>query len=87
MTPGVSSPIYRLRRRKRHSFAVKYLIAGGDVMSLKRMLGHTSLAVTQVYLHLADSHIATQHAKFSPVDKLGLGNSRRNGRGRANAAK
>ena len=83
---GVRADIPRLHPHLlRHSFAVKYLIAGGDVMSLKRMLGHTSLTVTQVYLHLADSHIATQHAKFSPVDRMGLGNIKKNGRTAAKA--
>jgi integrase/recombinase XerD len=45
---------------------------GGDVMSLKRILGHATLDVTQVYMHLAESHVQGQHAKFSPVEKLGL---------------
>jgi site-specific recombinase XerD len=56
----------------RHTFAVKYLMNGGDVMSLKRILGHVTLDVTQVYMHLAESHVQGQHAKFSPVEKLGL---------------
>lgn len=54
----------------RHSFAVRYLMAGGDLMTLKLILGHTTLAVTQMYLHLAQSHIQVQYSKFSPVDRL-----------------
>jgi site-specific recombinase XerD len=56
----------------RHSFAVKYLMKGGDVMTLRRILGHTTLDVTQIYMHLADTDIKTQHNKFSPVDGLDL---------------
>ena len=61
----------------RHTFAVKYLINGGDVMTLKNILGHTTLAVTQVYMHLADVHVQIQHAKFSPADRLVINNGRR----------
>jgi site-specific recombinase XerD len=54
----------------RHTFAVKYLMNGGDVMTLKLILGHTSLDVTQVYMHLAESHVKIQHERFSPVSRL-----------------
>lgn len=56
----------------RHSFAVKYLTLGGDLMSLKMILGHTDIQTTQVYLHLADSHIKAKHDRFSPVASLKL---------------
>lgn len=37
----------------RHSFATFYLMNGGDVFTLKDLLGHTSLATTSIYIHLA----------------------------------
>ena len=61
----------------RHTFAVKYLMNGGDLMTLRLILGHTSLEVTQMYMHLAESHVKVQHHKFSPVDRLGLGRRKR----------
>lgn len=61
----------------RHTFAVQYLMNGGDVMSLKRILGHATLDVTQTYIHLAEQHVKVQHSRFSPVDRLGLGTNRR----------
>ena len=45
----------------RHTFAVDWLMNGGDLMSLERMLGHTTISTTQMYLHLAESHIKTQY--------------------------
>ena len=54
----------------RHTFAVRYLMNGGDLMTLKLILGHSSIEVTQQYLHLAQAHIEVQHHKFSPVDRL-----------------
>ena len=41
------------------------------------MLGHTSLEVTEMYMHLAQAHIQVQHRKFSPVDRLNLPPRRR----------
>ena len=61
----------------RHTFAVKYLMNGGDVMTLKNILGHTTLTVTQMYMHLADVHVQTQHAKYSPADRLVIGRGKR----------
>lgn len=34
----------------RHTYAVSYLAAGGDVYKLSRLLGHTSVSVTEHYL-------------------------------------
>ena len=61
----------------RHTFAVRYLMNGGDIMTLRLILGHTSLEVTQKYLHLAEEHIKIQHNQFSPVDRLGIRTKRK----------
>jgi hypothetical protein len=42
-------------------------------MTLKLILGHTTLDVTQIYMHLAEAHVKVQHERFSPVDRLGIG--------------
>ena len=84
---AVAQSLKRLSRRSgvprlhahlfRHTFAVRYLMNGGDIMTLQLMLGHTTLEVTQMYMHLAQAHIQVQHHKFSPVDRLDLGRRRR----------
>ncbi len=51
----------------RHTFAVSYLRAGGNVFALKELLGHTSLTIVNRYVNLANADLATAHAKFSPV--------------------
>jgi site-specific recombinase XerD len=61
----------------RHTFAVKYLMNGGDVMTLKLILGHTSLDVTQVYMHLAESHVKIQQQRFSPVSRIKINHKKR----------
>lgn len=66
----------------RHTFAVRYLMNGGDIMTLRLILGHTTLEVTQLYLHLAEAHVQVQHSRFSPVDRLELTRRRRGASGR-----
>jgi len=55
----------------RHTFAVSFLRNGGDVFSLQRILGHTSLVVTRMYCQLSESDIQAQHRRCSPVDRMG----------------
>jgi site-specific recombinase XerD len=55
----------------RHYFAVSYLRAGGDLYRLSRILGHTSISTTQVYLRsMGLEHLQEGHAKFSPLGRL-----------------
>ncbi|MEG1506859.1 MAG: tyrosine-type recombinase/integrase [Bacilli bacterium] len=37
----------------RHSFATYYLINGGNILTLKSMLGHTHLGATGIYVHIS----------------------------------
>jgi integrase/recombinase XerD len=56
----------------RHTFAKQYLMYGGDVFSLQRILGHSSLEVVKIYVNLVSSDICQQHSKFSPADNMSL---------------
>ena len=64
----------------RHTFAVAWLTGGGDLITLQKMLGHTTVSTTQLYLHLASAHVKVQHERYSPVDRLGIGAGKRSGR-------
>jgi site-specific recombinase XerD len=42
----------------RHTFAVAYLVGGGDVYVLSRLLGHSQITTTEVYLRAYQSRMA-----------------------------
>jgi integrase/recombinase XerD len=43
---------------------------GGDIFSLREILGHTTLEMVNHYLRFTSSQITAQHHKYSPMDKL-----------------
>jgi site-specific recombinase XerD len=52
----------------RHTFAKNYLLNGGDVFSLQKIMGHADLDTTRQYLNLNVEEIKMQHAKYNPLD-------------------
>lgn len=54
----------------RHTFAKKYLLNGGDVFTLKSIMGHAQIETTEMYVELFASDLQAQHEKFSPIEHL-----------------
>lgn len=64
----------------RHTFARSWLEHGGEVYSLSRLLGHSSVKITEIYLEDFTSRQArVHHAKYSPLSDMRI---RKKGTGR-----
>ncbi len=49
----------------RHTFASHFMMAGGNILTLQKLLGHSDLKMTMVYAHLAPDFLATEVARLS----------------------
>jgi site-specific recombinase XerD len=56
--------------RFRHTFALTFLRSGGNVLVLQRILGHTTLAMTQRYVAMVSDDLQREHVAHSPVQFL-----------------
>ncbi|MBR6764444.1 MAG: tyrosine-type recombinase/integrase [Clostridia bacterium] len=55
----------------RNNFAKRCLLAGMDIYSLSRILGHSSVTVTeQAYLDITDRDLKRQYSRFSPIEGI-----------------
>ena len=56
--------------RLRHTFATQYLRAGGDVVRLSIILGHSEISTTMKYLHLLTEDLQRPHQGLSILNRL-----------------
>ena len=55
----------------RHTFVTLWLRNGGDSLMLQRLLGHTTLMMTNRYCQVIGCYDAIEaHVRYSPVDRL-----------------
>ncbi|KAB2387238.1 MULTISPECIES: tyrosine-type recombinase/integrase [Bacillus cereus group] len=54
----------------RHTFAKYYLLNNGDVMTLQKILGHSSIEMVRKYVNMTNKDVVIQHNKHSPINNL-----------------
>ncbi|MGC1203336.1 MAG: tyrosine-type recombinase/integrase [Flavobacteriaceae bacterium] len=64
-----SSKVKKSPHILRHSFATHLLNQGADINAVKELLGHSSLASTQVYTHNSIAELKKVHIKTHPRSK------------------
>lgn len=54
----------------RHTFAKNWIIAGGDVFRLQKILGHRDLTITREYVNMFGQDLMLDFEKFNSLDRL-----------------
>jgi len=54
----------------RHTFAKYYLLNNGDIMTLQKILGHSTLDMVRRYVQMTERDMKHQHSKFSPLNLI-----------------
>lgn len=54
----------------RHTFAKKWILAGGDIFRLQKMLGHSSIDVVKEYVTMFSNDLHQDFSKFNALEQL-----------------
>lgn len=68
----IELPAGQLTHVCRHTFASHFMINGGNILTLQRILGHQDLKTTMRYAHLSPTHLEAAKT-LNPISALTLG--------------
>ncbi|AMJ42350.1 tyrosine-type recombinase/integrase [Anaerotignum propionicum] len=54
----------------RHTFAKKWILNGGDIFRLQKLLGHSDLTVVKEYVNMFSKDLSLNYSQFNPLDTL-----------------
>ncbi|VTM37752.1 tyrosine-type recombinase/integrase [Klebsiella pneumoniae] len=63
---GIDLPAGQLTHVLRHTFASHFMMNGGNILVLKKILGHTDIKMTMRYAHFAPNHLE-EAARLNPL--------------------
>jgi integrase/recombinase XerD len=56
----------------RHTFAKKWILNGGDIFRLQKLLGHSDLSVVKEYVNMFSKDLSVGFDKFNPLDTMSV---------------
>lgn len=54
----------------RHMFCKNFILNGGDIFTLQRIVGHADITTTRKYIQLDDAELRSQHSLYSPLTRI-----------------
>lgn len=63
----ITLPKGQLSHVLRHTFASHFMIGGGNILNLQRILGHSDLQMTMIYAHVAPEHLE-EAVRLNPLN-------------------
>ncbi|MGB5106692.1 MAG: tyrosine-type recombinase/integrase [Candidatus Zixiibacteriota bacterium] len=67
---GKKAGVYVHPNLVRHSSASQFIRMGGSPAVLQKVLGYSSLAITQRYVHFSNDEVHEAYERYSPVPRL-----------------
>lgn len=61
----------------RHTFAKNWILNGGDIFRLQKILGHSDLTVVKEYVNMFSNELSIDFDKFNPLDNLNINISKK----------
>ena len=69
---GLTLPDGQMTHVLRHTFASHFMMNGGNILTLRRVLGHANVTMTMRYSHLSPEHLQEAN-NLNPLARLTLG--------------
>lgn len=66
---GLNLPAGQLSHVLRHTFASHFMMKGGNILVLQRILGHTDIKMTMRYAHFSPDHLE-EALRYNPLSEL-----------------
>jgi len=66
---SIALPEGQMTHVLRHTFASHFMMNGGNILALQKVLGHASLTMTMRYAHLAPDHLQ-EAVSLNPLTRL-----------------
>jgi len=54
----------------RHTFAKKWILSGGDIFRLQKLLGHSSLEIVKEYVNIFGADLKAQYDIYNPLESM-----------------